>query len=1449
MSLSRLLGAAAKIITPIAETLGSLVGAPGRRVWIAGDRMHVEVRGVHQPGTERATEALRQRLLDLDGVRAVEINGHWGRAMVAHDPEVTDRDAILDVIAEIEREWELNRYGQAPASDRHPANAAPGIREATALGLSVVGAGYAFASRVVPVPALPAVWPAAVSLVDSSPRLRSLVERQLGRPATDAIFALGSAAGQALARRPLGLLTDAGYRLFLHREVQARRQAWQRWEHRVAGQPGAHEAEAVPGKPRPTPLPSGPIEKLADISATLALAGSGTVLVAARNTQRATAVLVAGVPRAAKLGREAFASRLDLGFSRTGSLVLEPDALRRLDRVDTVVLDAAALLTGRYAVEAVVPLRDGLDEAEVSQRAHDLVDVRHPKARRERDGWSISTTNGRLPAATRAKVSELSGPDAVVLVISHGSVREGLVRAVPETDPMAEALVDAARCSGTVLLGGDRAGLPARLRVDGVVAGGNRLAHEVRRLQAEGHVVAVVSGRDRTALAAADVGIGLRGGTGTVPWGAHLACPDAGQACLLLSATAPARQTSTEVARLSMAGSVVGALLGGFGPTQGAAARAAFPVHLTSVLALAVGTWRGLAVTSQPAPHPVDRTPWHEMSPRAVLKLLSSSREGLADAEAARRHGRPADDEAATETGLARASVDELANPLTPALAAGAGISATVGSISDAVLITGVLALNALIGGAQRVGANRELRRLLDTSSIRVRLRRQGVLRDASTMELTPGDVIELRAGDAVPADCRLLEAAGLEADESSLTGESQLVPKTVRSTTATEVADRSSMIYEGTVVAAGRARAVVVATGDRTEAGRSARAAGDAPKTGVEARLNTLSKRTLPVAAGAGAVLMAVDLLRGRGISRSLGQSVGLAVAAVPEGLPFVATVAELASARRLSQQGVLVRSANTIEALGRVDVLCFDKTGTLTEGRIQLRRVSDGITDEQVGELTPAMRAVLAAAVRASPWHEGDGGVPHPTDRAVLDGAREQSVGPQDDATDLEWVAEIAFEPARGYHATLARHTGGLVLSVKGAPEVLLPRCTHRQGRPLDAGVRHQVEAEVERLARRGYRVLAVAERPASDRADLDDGRVNRLEFRGLVALADPIRATATAAVTQLRAAGVDVVMVTGDHPSTAAAIGAELNMINGKGVLTGAELEELDDGQLATVLPGIAVFARVSPAQKARLVRQLRKAGRIVAMTGDGANDAPAIRLAHVGIALGTHATAAAREAADLIVTDDRIETITGALIEGRAMWSSVRDAVGILVGGNLGEITFTLAAGLFTRAEGLNARQLLLVNLLTDVLPAMAVAVRPPPNVSPDQLLAEGPEASLGGVLLRDVYRRAVVTAGTAGLGWLLARPVSTPAQASTTALVALVGGQLAQTIAVRGRTPLVVGAGVGSLAALALVVQTPVVSRFFGCRPLLPHQWAIAAGATTAAAAAELLWHAAPGRSR
>ncbi|WP_345025723.1 HAD-IC family P-type ATPase, partial [Nonomuraea roseoviolacea] len=888
---------------------------------------------------------------------------------------------------------------------------------------------------------------------------------------------------------------------------------------------------------------------------------------------------------------------------------------------------------------------------------------------------------------------------------------------------------------------------------------------------------------------------------------------------------------------------------------------------------------------------------------------------------------------------LARACLEEIANPLTPVLAAGAGVSAAVGSVLDAGLIVGVMGVGALLGGTQRWHADRTLHRLTRVTASRVRLRRPpapgtrptpapegappagpapaaegtpppgpalaregappggpapaaegtppagltpvpevegreaegreveesevqereeleepegreeaGIVAGAAD-ELVPGDVIELRAGDAVPADARLVEASGLELDESTLTGESRLVAKSATPTAAAAVADRASMVYQGTTVAAGHGLAVVVATGEATVAGRTAKlAAAGAPPTGVELRLRALSRRILPVAIGSGVALMATELLRGAPVAAAVAPAVSLAVAAVPEGLPFVATVAELASAKRLSARNTLVRNPSTIEALGRVDVLCFDKTGTLTEGRISLGRVSDGRIERTVEDLSPELRAVVAAALRACPRYEDGRAIPHPTDRAVVEGAERLGVSPADGFAGWRRVDELPFEPARGYHAVLGTYgigeEGGArqAVSVKGAPEVLLDRCTTlRRGAgtaPLDAAARRELEEEVERLALQGHRVLAVAERPASSLADLDESRIERLSFLGFLGLADPVRPTAKRSVEGLMRAGVRVVMITGDHPSTAEAIAAEINAMTGGRVMTGPQLDEVDDGALDEVLREVAVFARVTPEHKARIVAGLRRMGRVVAVTGDGANDVPAIRLADVGVALGSRATPAARAAADIVVVDERIETIIDAIVEGRAMWGSVRDSLSMLLGGNVGEIVFTLGSSLLTGRSALNTRQLLLVNLLTDMLPAMAVAVRPPGAVDPDRLLTEGPEASLGAALTRDIHLRAITTAAAAAAAWLLGRMTGTRARADTIGLVGLVAAQLVQTLAVGGRDPLVLLASLASLAVLAVIVSVPGLSRLFGSRPIGPLGWGIGLGCAAAAVIAE-----------
>jgi cation-transporting ATPase I len=1439
---------AAKVTAPITGTLGSLAGLTfSRRAWSDRGHTHLEVRGMHHPGTENAARDLRRRLGELPGVQAVAVNAVLGRVVVQHDTEQVGRAELAAAVTEVERTWVLSGRGVAPGSAAHPANGGPIARELIGAGLNLAGFGMSVLGNVLPAPLRSPAVLSLLSLADANPRMRAEVEARLGRPAADALFAASGALGHALGRRPLGALTDAGYRVCLHREGAARQRAWQEWTADAGRDPQTHHADPLEQPRRPVAVPNGPAERAADVLAFLGLTGYGAQLLAA-NPQRGLALLNAGVPRAAKLGREAFCAQLSTSLSGAGTLVLNPGALRRLDRVDNVVLDASTLLTGQHVVDHVALAGDEADPAEVVEAARDLIDPAEPQTRHRRGDWSVAPITelaGTLPGPVERCAREQAGLDVTVVVVLRGDRPVGVAGVVPEIDPLAEALVEAAGCAGTVVLGGTDPALAERLGLTSAVPGGGKLGDSVRELQADGHVVAVVSAADRAALAAADVGIGLLRSAGP-PWGADLLCHGMAPACLLLGATPLARQTSKHSAQLTVAGSTLGLVLGGLGPPLGAPSRAAFPVHFAGLLALLLGTWQGMAPGRRAEPIPVERTPWHAMSPDAVLRKLGSSPRGIDGAESQRRRGTGGQD--VGELGLARASAEELTGPLTPALAGGAGVSASLGSLVDAVMIIGVLGLNALIGGAQRVGADRELNQLQHVSDAKVRVRRGEVERTETATELAAGDVVELHAGDTVPADCRVLEASGVEVDESGLTGESQLVRKLVGATVAPVIADRSSMLYQGSVIAAGHVVGVVVAVGEQTEVGRSSHIdESDVPTTGVAGRMRALTRATLPVTFGAGVLLMIVDLLRGRGVNQAMGRSVSLSVASVPEGLPFVATVAELASARRLAHRGVLAKSPSTIEALGRVDVLCFDKTGTLTEGRVALRLLSDGHEEHAVDDLPPGQRETLAAALRASPWQQGDRPLAHPTDRAVFESATGCGVTADHGVGELRWLADLPFEPSRGYHAVLAEAPHGALLSVKGAPETVLARCRGRYSggsdMPVDAG--SEIGRTIDRLARGGYRVLAVAERSmpehAAATAELDDSAVTDLEFRGLLALADPVRPTAAAAVAEMARAGVDILMITGDHPSTAEAIAAELGVLDGRGVLTGAQIDELDDNELDARLPDVSVYARVSPVQKARIVRRLREAGRVVAMTGDGANDVPAIRLAHVGIAVGALATPATREAADLVVTDDAIETITDAIVEGRAMWSSVRDALAILLGGNLGEIAFTVGAGVLSAGEALNARQLLLVNLLTDVLPSMAVAVRPPPHRTPEQLLAEGPEASLGGSLNREITVRAITTAASAMGGWLLARPVSTPAQASTTALVALVGGQMGQTLAVRGATPVVIAASVGSMGALAVIVQVPGVSHLFGCRPLLPHQWAIALGASTAATAGEALY--------
>ncbi|PZG08943.1 cation-translocating P-type ATPase [Nonomuraea aridisoli] len=1387
-----MLGQFTRSLHAVATAVGSL---GGRSTWRYPGRIHLELlrRPVHEAEIER-------RLQAVPGVRWARVNAPLNRVIVALEEEPARIRALMRALDEAEALVEEKVVHEPP----------PAVVLAADLG-GILATGVEWLIRRTP---LPAEAPGLVSLVDNLPRLREAIDASIPLPALKTWLPVAGAAVAGLAPGVTGLVVDVTQRLVQLRERHAIESAWAGAHEHLTATPERAAAAEIPAQ-RPCPLPPGPAERYADQLLTGAPLGGMIGSLLSTNVRRGLQTAMICTPRPAFAGREMFAAELGVVLSRTGVVVAECDALRRLDRIDTVVLDEDVLLSPRSVVDEVRPA-PGADPEEVTTWLYRLFDPDRPQAAQEEGPWRLRARGDRL-------------------TLTRDGRRQAVAEIRRQRSPAGEAVVTAVRAAGLRLV--LRAGVTAA---------------EIATLQSEGAAVLVVS-QDAHALAQSDCGIGLLPPThpptpdavdgqaeGTewdahVPWGAHLFVESDLRALVPVIAAVPAaRDVAADGVRLARVGTGVGMLFTLTAHPRRSAGRGLSGVHIATCLAMGWGAWRAWRAARTPVRLVPDERPWHAMPVEAVLRELDTDAGGLSGEEAARRY-RPV--AAERRPSLLRETAAELANPFTPVLAAGAVGSAVVGSLVDAALVTAVVVASALAGGVQRRAAARTLSELSRHVSVPARVLRDGRTHDVGARDLVPGDVVVLSAGQVVPADCRIVTADGLEADESALTGESLPVAKSARPVFAREVADRTSMLYESTSIAAGTATAVVVAVGEATMTGRAMAAAEEsAPRSGVAERLARITRATTPIALGSAAAVTVAGAARGRPLRQTLGESVSLAVAAVPEGLPLLVSAAQLAATRRLSAYGVHVRDPRTIEALGRVEVLCFDKTGTLTAGEIRLTRVCDARNEVSAAE-PGGLRAVMAAGLRATPHAESNGEHSHLTDAAVSTGAKAARVTRRTGARGWRELAALPFEPSRGFHAALGRVTGhARLLSVKGAPETVLPRCSHvlvdGVVRDLDDKERRRIEERVERLAASGHRVLAVAENRTTA-TDLDDADVTGLTFVGLLGLADTVRLAASPAVTRLREAGVQIAMLTGDHPSTAAAIAAEL--IAGEPcVVTGADLDAMDDAALEERLPQVDVVARCTPEQKVRVVRAFQRLGRVVAMTGDGANDAAVIRLADVGIALGKTGTPAARAAADLVVSDDRLETIVLALAEGRAMWSSVRQSLAILVGGNLGEIGFTLLGALVTGGSPLSARQLLVVNMLTDLAPALAIALRTPSPEEAADLLEEGPESSLGHALTRDIVRRAVVTAAGAGIGWTMARFTGTAARARTVALVALVGTQLAQTLQAAGRDRTVLLSALGSAAALAAIVQTPIVSRFFGSTPLGPVGWGLALGAVAAA---------------
>jgi Ca2+-transporting ATPase len=875
----------------------------------------------------------------------------------------------------------------------------------------------------------------------------------------------------------------------------------------------------------------------------------------------------------------------------------------------------------------------------------------------------------------------------------------------------------------------------------------------------------------------------------------------------------------------------------------------------------------------QPAP------PWHALPADEVCARLSTSRRGLDSAEAARRLALHGPNELAPAEPLRWPAVlaAQFRSLLILILLAAAGISVFVGEWTESIAIVAIVLMSVGLGFAQEYRAERAIRALRQVAAPKASVLRDGAERVEPSRDLVPGDVISLHTGDRVAADARLLEAVNLTLDEAPLTGESTPVEKQTEPlpAAACAVADRSNLVHAGTSVTCGRGLAVVIATGLGTEFGRVAGLLREveAVRTPLQVNLDRLG-RAMAALAGAVVVLVtAAGLARGAPPFEMFLFGIALAVAVVPEALPAVVTISLALGVKRMSRRNALIRHLPAVETLGCTSVICSDKTGTLTRGEMTVRAlfadgadwIVMGVGYEPAGEFqrqgrpvapTPVLRELLRAAALASDARlersaEGARIQGDPTEGALVVAAAKAGLLKEQLERECPRCGEIPFDSDRRTMTTLHRCPPGPRCFTKGAPEAILASCTQELTEhgtlPLDEEGRARLRQAAGRMADTALRVLAVARREGDALAQA----TTEMTFLGLVGMSDPPRAEARGAVATCRDAGVRPVMITGDHPDTARAVARELEMLKTGRVVTGLELEKMSDEELRSQVEGIDVYARVTPEHKLRVVEAWQQQGHVVAMTGDGVNDAPALKKADVGIAMGLTGTDVSREAAAMTLTDDCFASIVGAVEEGRGIFSNIRKYLMYLMSSNVGEIGLIAGATLLGLPMPLTAVQILYVNLATDGFPALALAIDPPDR----DLMRRPPRDRRRGMFTRPVVFLIAVgglwsmVVNLALFQWALAsgHPVE---HGMTMAFVSLVLIQLFKAYSFRSdRISALVrpfsnrwlnAAVAWELGLLSLVVYLPALQGAFGTHGLVASDLLVAAlAASTVLPALEL----------
>ncbi len=1379
-------------------------GPPARRSSSNGPRRWIEVRGL---GGEHASAIATDVLAAVraaPGVREAFLNRTVARLVVTVDAGGPSAAELGRIVAGAEQR------NRARAARAHPASL-PGddallIGQTMAAAAATVGLGLSLTGSLLRLPRLPDLVAVPPTLADHLPRVRHELERRLGPEGTDVLFGFANAVTAALTLSPTAAVAEAATRTMLAAEAWNGRLTWSRHEEMLASRPVPDDAASTPRSIQNPP--DGPAERYAN---RIGLAGVGAAAVVgllSRNPDTAGAASLAAVPKPLRTVREAFGCAMSRGLTtRHDALVLRPRVLRTLDRIDAIMIDPRALHTEELIVSRVLGVEN-------SARAQAWEAVR-----------AALDSDGLKP-----------GWHQLADIPEAGNSGEALIS--PVRDPFAAAVLTEARQSQPRVCSLDDDGLrslaqgfdqlyPANGSIDHAVAAA------VAELKADGATVALLTTSEMRATHRSDVTIGLLRDGHPPLWGADVIAKDLTGAWRVLHALPAARAATDGAVRLSASASAIGALM----LIPGVPGRSSASVNVGMVASLWFGYRAATKVLREPLPEPETGHDWHGLPVAEVQRLLprppdehhedvSTWWEKLPPVRAL--HGATV----ASWRGI-RDFADEmrgdLADPITPLLATGALASALLGSPLDALLVGSVLLVNAALSAEQQLHAESILNRLLAVQDPPAR-RRVGPL-DAQrrekvpTKRLRPGDIIEVHTDEVVPADVRLLHALNVEVDESTLTGESLPVSKQTEPTPGAPLAERTCMLYAGTTVVAGTTVAVVTAVGSRTEMRRAlAMAPRKLQEIGLQRQLRHITGRALPFSVASGGVVGLLSVARGTPLREAVSSAVTLIVAAIPEGLPLVATLAQLAAARRLTGESVLIRNPNSVEALARLNVVCFDKTGTLSENRLKVKTVRPiaGFTDGEV------LDAALSTSY-ARHTHRVD----HATDDAIHRAAGD--VGTRGDGSAPQEMpnrdAFLPFQSGRPFAATLV----GTRLTIKGSPEVLASALLH-DDEPLTQ--------QIDEMAASGLRVLAVAERQLTpDQAAAAAADPDRLEALctsqltpiGLLGLADAPRPTARALLQALADRDIGVRLITGDHPTTAAAIARELGIeVTAEQVITGSDWEALSTGQRAEAAKSRLVFARMTPEHKIDVVQTLERAGLVTAMVGDGVNDAAAIRAASVGIGVAARGSDAARTAADVVLLDERIEALLDALDEGEQLWRRVQSAVSMLLGGNLGEVCFALLTTVLTGRSVLNARQMLLVNMLTDALPAAALAVSPQKGTAE----VNRDEAAMW----RAIGIRGASTTIGATLGWTMGSVTGTPRRAGTVALIALVSAQLAQTL-LDSQAPLVVLTTVSSLGALGIVISTPGLSQLFGCTPVDPFAWG---QGLTAAAVASLVSVVAPG---